>query len=474
MSDVECVGLWMYDNRLFITASFAAILSAAAVAAPLTWEQLVESVDKDPVYQTSEKRSQAASQDVGTKLWDNLEFRYQLDGFSFAKHDFELRLKPKSFGIGSADKRQYETLRDYQKARLAVDRSYLLYDRYERALRYVIRRKIAEIDKQLYQVNLDRIEVLHLKAGSETFNSQDLIVALEQESARRAELLGDSTAMKDAELKLKSWVPDFDSVGLDTSWLPTMDELAKGLQDGIAVNDQFPEVMKAKSKMEYEQAKSKRDLAKGNDFISHIGIGYSLQVESLMKKYKELDKNDVAEAGKYSDYYDEFMDETGCSSWGNCAKTAEILVPDADDRQLKDKFFVNLAVRLPFFDDNNGNALRNQVDELDAESDYLDAVRTLNQKVSRLSEEIVALVSQWKVQKDFVGKVNAGNLFEDFAQSAGADPLLLLRARESALESDLKALRLESEIFERYIVLLQYTGVFANVNVKNHLREGLK
>ncbi len=451
-----------------------AVLSTSAVAAPLTWEALTESVDKDPVLQTSQKRSEAAAQDPGTKLWDNLEFRYQLDGFSFAKHDFELRLKPKAFGLGSADKRQYETLRDYQKARLAVDRSYLLYDRYERALRYVIRRKIAEVDRQLYQVELDRIEVLHLKAGSETFNSQDLIAALEQKAARRAELLGDSTALRDAELKLKSWVPDFDSVGLDTSWLPTMDELAKGLQDGITLNDQFPEVQKAKAKMDYERAKSKRDLSKGNDYISHIGVGYSLRIESLMKQYKELDKADVAESGKYYDYQDEWLDKNGCEKWGTCNKTAEILVPDKDDRQLKDKFFVNLAVRLPFFDDNNGNALRNQVDELDAESDYLDAVRTLNQKVSRLSEEIVALVSQWKVQKEFVEKVNAGNLFEDFAQSAGADPLLLLRARESALESDLKALRLESEIFERYIILLQYTGIFANPSVKNHLREGLK
>ena len=451
-----------------------AVLSTSAVAAPLTWEALTESVDKDPVLQTSQKRSEAAAQDPGTKLWDNLEFRYQLDGFSFAKHDFELRLKPKAFGLGSADKRQYETLRDYQKARLAVDRSYLLYDRYERALRYVIRRKIAEVDRQLYQVVLDRIEVLHLKAGSETFNSQDLIAALEQKAARRAELLGDSTALRDAELKLKSWVPDFDSVGLDTAWLPTMDELAKGLQDGITLNEQFPEVQKAKAKMDYERAKSKRDLSKGNDYISHIGVGYSLRIESLMKKYKELDKADVAESGKYYDYQDEWLDKNGCEKWGTCNETAEILVPDADDRQLKDKFFVNLAVRLPFFDDNNGSVLRNQVDELDAESDYLDAVRTLNQKVSRLSEEIVALVSQWKVQKDFVEKVNAGNLFEDFAQSAGADPLLLLRARESALESDLKAIRLESEIFERYIILLQYTGVLANTSIKNHLREGLK
>ena len=451
-----------------------AVLSTSAVAAPLTWEALTESVDKDPVLQTSQKRSEAAAQDPGTKLWDNLEFRYQLDGFSFAKHDFELRLKPKAFGLGSADKRQYETLRDYQKARLAVDRSYLLYDRYERALRYVIRRKIAEVDRQLYQVVLDRIEVLHLKAGSETFNSQDLIAALEQKAARRAELLGDSTALRDAELKLKSWVPDFDSVGLDTAWLPTMDELAKGLQDGITLNEQFPEVQKAKAKMDYERAKSKRDLSKGNDYISHIGVGYSLRIESLMKKYKELDKADVAESGKYYDYQDEWLDKNGCEKWGTCNETAEILVPDADDRQLKDKFFVNLAVRLLFFDDNNGSVLRNQVDELDAESDYLDAVRTLNQKVSRLSEEIVALVSQWKVQKDFVEKVNAGNLFEDFAQSAGADPLLLLRARESALESDLKAIRLESEIFERYIILLQYTGVLANTSIKNHLREGLK
>ena len=155
-------------------------------------------------------------------------------------------------------------------------------------------------------------------------------------------------------------------------------------------------------------------------------------------------------------------------------KSVQKVEGDSVEHTMKDKFFVNLAIRLPFFDDNNGNALRNQVDELDAESDYLDAVRTLTQKVSRLSEEIVALVAQWKVQKDFVEKVNAGNLFEDFAQSAGADPLLLLRARESALESDLKALKLEYDIFDRYLVLLTYTGIFANPNVKNHLREGLK
>ena len=448
------------------------------MAAPLTWEQLVQSVDKDPVMQTSQKRADAATSSQGTKLWDNMEFRYQLDGFSFARHDFELRIKPKSFGEGSADKASSEAFKNYQQAKLSVDRSLLMYDRYEHALRYVIRRKIAAINQQLYQVNQDRIEVLHLKAGEETFNTQDLISAIEQEAALRATLKGDSTILRDSELKMRSWVGEFDSVGLDSSWIPTMDELAESLGNGFDVNENFPLVMKAKAKMEYEQSKAKQDYTKNRDYISHIGVGYSLRIESLMKKYKDLDADDVGLASaKYSDYYDEYMEKTGCKTIGACSNagtTASILVPDYDDRRTADKFYVNLAVKLPFFDSNNGSALKNQVAELDAESDYLDAVRQVNQKVARLSEEIVALIAQWKVQKEFVEKVNAGSIFEEFAQAAGSDPLLLLRARESALESDIKAVKLEAEIFDRYIALLDYAGIFADPNVKNHLREGLK
>lgn len=455
-----------------------AILAAAAVsvsfASPLTWEMLLGSVENDPVLQASQKRSEAASAGAPVKLWDNLEFRYKLDGFSFATHDFELRFKPKSFGEGSADKAYYSSLKNYQNARLAVDRSYVMYERYERALRYIQRRKIAALNEQLYQVNKDRIEVLHLKAGASTFNTQELISAIESESALRAELMSDSAALRDAELKMKSWVPDFDGVELDSAFLPTMDELFTNLGDGFAIDEKAPLIMKAKSKMESEQAKAEQDLAGNRDYISHIGIGYELKIESLMEKYKTLDAADVYGTGRYADYLDEFEKETGCTSVYGCTGTADVLIPDFDDRKTADKFFVNVGIRLPFFDSNNGSALKNQVAQLDAESDYLDAVRQVNQKVGRLSEEIVALVAQWKVQKEFVQKVNAGSIFEDFAKSAGSDPLLLLRARESAIESDIKAIKLEADIFDRYLMLLDYAGVFADTNIQNHLREGLR
>lgn len=455
-------------------AVLPAMLAAAVFAEPLTWEKLVESAKADPRYEAAQKRSEATSGERNTKLWDKLELRYQLDGFSFAKHDFELRMSPKTFGESSADKERADAVRNYEKARFGVERSLLLYDRYERGVRYVMRKKINEINKQLLQVNADRIEVLHMKSGSASFSAEDLMSTLEKDATIKADLLSDSTALRDAELKMKIWVPDFEGVELDSSFLPTMEELARNLSNGVEVNENFPLVAMARGKRDSEVAQAKQDVSKGRDYISHIGIGYSLQIESLLEKYKDLDASDVYGTGAYTDYSDEFKSKTGCEVLLGCEKVATILVPDKDNRKTADKFFVNLAFRLPFFDSGKDADLKLQVAKLDAESDYLADVRDINQKVARLTEEVLALIGQWKVQKEFVEQVNASGFMEQFARNAGSDPLLLLRAKESALESDMKAVKLEYDIFARYLELLNYAGILARENSANHLREVLK
>ena len=455
-------------------------LSAAAIASPLTWERLVESAKADPKYQAAEKRSEATATDRNLKLWDKLELRYQLDGFSFAKHDFELRVTPQAFGERAADKEHFEAVKNYQAARFAVERSTLLYDRYERGVRYVLRKKINEINKQLLQVNSDRIEVLHLKAGSASFNAEDLMTSLEKNASLKSNLLSDSTALRDAELKLKIWVPDFEGIDLDSSFIPTMDELAEFLKNGVTVDENFPLVALAKGKRDSDISKAKQDASKDHDYISHVGIGYSLQIESLMEKYKDLGYSDVSKA-KYNKYADEWTKGACVGGYigEDCVRSdpgyvLRKLVPETDDRKTSDKFFLNLAFRLPFFDSNKDAILREQVAVLDAESDYLDDVREVNQKVARLTEEVLALIGQWKVLKDYAEQVNASGFMEQFARNAGSDPLLLLRARESSLESDLKAAKLEYDIYARYLALLDYAGGLARQDVMNHLREGIR
>lgn len=446
--------------------------TAAAIASPLTWERLVESAKDDPRYQAAEKRAEATATDRNLKLWDKIELRYQLDGFSFAKHDFELRVTPQAFGERAADKEHFEAVKNYQQATFAVERSILLYDRYERGVRYVLRKKINEINKQLLQVNSDRIEVLHLKSGSASFNAEDLMTSLEKNASLKSSILSDSTALRDAELKLRIWVPDFEGVDLDSNFIPTMDELAEFLKDGVNVDENFPLVALAKGKRDTDVSKAKQDASKDRNYISHLGIGYSLQIESLMEKYKELNCTDVLKP-EYAKYKDEFMRNSG-DCIADPYYTSRKLVADQDNRKTADKFFVNLAIRLPFFDSNKDATLREQVAVLDAESKYLDDVREVNQKVARLTEEVLALIGQWKVLKDYAEQVNASGFMEQFARNAGSDPLLLLRARESALESDLKAAKLEYDIFERYLSLLDYAGGLARQDVANHLREGIR
>jgi hypothetical protein len=467
------------------TVSFLTLaLTAAAIASPLTWERLIESAKADPRYEAAEKRAEATSKERNLKLWDKIELRYQLDGFSFAKHDFELRVTPQAFGERSADKAHYEAVKNYQQATFAVERSILLYDRYERGVRYVLRQKINEINKQLLQVVQDRIEVLHLKSGSASFNAEDLMTSLEKSASLKANLLSDSTALRDAELKMLSWAPDYDNVNLDSSFLPTMEELAEFLKNGVTVDENFPLVALAKGKRDSDISKAQQDASKDRNYISHVGIGYSLQIESLMEKYKDLGYSDVSKA-KYSKYADEWKANSCAQTYTEadgsiqCARydesaTLRKLVAETDDRKTADKFFVNLAFRLPFFDSNKDASLREQVEKLDAESKYLDEVREVNQKVARLTEEVLTLIDQWKVLKDYAEQVNASGFMEQFAHKAGSDPLLLLRARESALESDLKAAKLEYDIFARYLSLLDYSGALARQDVTNHLREGIR
>ena len=446
------------------------LLAAPLLAAPLTWETLIKSADDDLRYQSSKKRTNIATS-RNTKLWDKMELRYKLDGFSFASHDFELRMTPKAFGEGSADRALYEAQMVYANAQLAEDRGILLYDRYERAIHYLMRQRINRLNKELYQVNSDRIEVLHMKAGSATFNPQDLMSALEKEATIRAALISDSNSLQNSEKKLRRWIPDFDGIELDSSWLPSMEEIESQLSGGIEVNDNYPQIAMAKGKMESEKARAKQDVASRRDYITHIGIGYSMKIESLMEKYKDLDAGDVAY--EYNEYMDDYLEKYPDAT-ADDSRTIRKLVADKDSRKTSDKFYATLGIKLPFFDSNKDNDLRNQVADLDAEGDYMAKARDVNVKVSRLVEQINGYLAQWKVQKDFADKVKAGNIFEQFAKDAGSDPLLLLRARESALESELNAAKLEMTIYDLYLELLQYAGKLSKEGVQNHLVGGLK
>lgn len=430
------------------TLAWCGILVACAVAEPLTWDKLVASADEDPVIQASQKKQTAIGGRSCTRLWDDLEFEYTLDGFGFLEHDFELKIKPKAFGEGSADEAYWKSQVEYQRALMNYDRSAVMFERYEHALRYVLRQQIRLIHEQLAQIAADRIEVLQALAGSETFRLQDLVTAMEEQAAISAKLVADSNSMNDSKLKLLSFVKGYDSVSIDSNFLPTIDELKSILKNMPMDAEKYADVAAAKAKWLVNEKKAGQDAAGERNFISKIGVGYKY----VHAKYK-------------------YKWVTQPCSGSSCTEEWQLQRSD-DDRRTQDKFYASVAIRLPFFSGNDNSNLKRQIDVLESERDYQEAKRDLSQKVERLREEILGLIAERDVQQKFVEQVDQGALFEDFATKAGNDPLLLLRAKESSLQSQLKIVQLDMDIFTIYLDMLDRMGALARTDVTNHLKAG--
>lgn len=430
------------------TLAWCGILVACAVAEPLTWDKLVASADEDPVIQASQKKQTAIGSRSCARLWDDLEFEYTLDGFGFLEHDFELKIKPKAFGEGSADEAYWKSQVEYQRALMNYDRSAVMFERYEHALRYVLRQQIRLIHEQLAQIAADRIEVLQALAGSETFRLQDLVTAMEEQAAISAKLVADSNSMNDSKLKLLSFVKGYDSVSIDSNFLPTIDELKSILKNMPMDAEKYADVAAAKAKWLVNEKKAGQDAAGERNFISKIGVGYKY----VHAKYK-------------------YKWVTQSCSGSSCTEEWQLQRTD-DDRRTQDKFYASVAIRLPFFSGNDNSNLKRQIDVLESERDYQEAKRDLSQKVERLREEILGLIAERDVQQKFVEQVDQGALFEDFATKAGNDPLLLLRAKESSLQSQLKIVQLDMDIFTIYLDMLDRMGALARTDVTNHLKAG--
>ena len=424
------------------------IFSVCAFAETLTWDKLIASAEEDPVLQASQKKQNSISARSGTKLWDELEFEYKLNGFGFQEHEFELEMKPKAFGEGAADEAYWKSQAEYQKAHQQLDHASVLYERYEHALRFVRLQQTLNLHLQLAQIAADRVEVLHALSGSETFHLQDLVSAMEEQVSIASKLVADSNSIRDSKMKLLSWVNGFDDVQLDSAFLPTVDELKNILNKMSGDAEKYSEVVTAKAKWQVDEKRAEQETAGDRNYITQVSVGY---------KYVH---------GRYK--YKWVTTECHGSS---CTEEWQLQHTD-DDRRTRDKFFASIGFRLPFFNSNNSKELKRQIDVLESERDYQKTKRDVAQKVERRREEILGLIAQREVQKKFVDQVDQGALFEDFANRAGNDPLLLLRARQSSVESQLKIVAIEDNIFTVYLDLLFETGALGRTDVSNHLKAG--
>lgn len=414
----------------FILSLVLALNAVAAEPVVMDWGTLLGSLQADPKLQASNERVSLLKKSPGIGHWDDLELRYEMDGLDLREHKVNLRMTPYGWGERSASQKVGKARLEKTQAERDMALGEALYDRYVLAVEWIYRTHQLAHHQILIKVYEDRIQVHGSLSGTDRFDPKDMVETQEMVVELQGHILADQNDLLEIEDVIRDLVPGWTSIHLDTTGMMNSQQLRERLAKFPAkVDSTFPEYRVALESLKKMQREQELVKASKKNIVSYAQVGYAWQ---------------FPEAGK--------RDKT---------------------RPIED-MSVGVGLRIPFGDGRSQDLFDAEVDITDEKAELVKLSWELSKDVNKMNREIGSLVRQMSVRDSFVAKVDAGALFTNYAMRAGADPLLLLKARSTALETAWDAEKLRFEAYMLYLEMLKMTGVLVRDPGTNHLMSGPK
>ncbi len=409
-----------------IVCSIGILASGLLAAEPLVldWGAILGTLHVDPQLQASNERISLLKKSPGIGMWDELEARYEMDGLDGREHKFELRVTPYSWGERRAAKQIGKARIQKTEAERDIALSEALYERYRLAIEWIFRDRQLHHHQALLKVFEDRIQVHGSLSGTDRFDPRDMVESQEMVVVLHGHILADENDRYEIEQELKEMIPGWTEIRLDTTGLLTSHQLRERLSKfPTMVDSTFPEFRVALRELKKVEQESELEKTAQSKVLSYAKVGYAIQFPAA----------------------------------GDRDKTTAI--EDAS---------IGFGIRIPFGDGRKQDVFDTEVDIADQKGEIAKLRWELSKELNEMNREIGSLVRQMSVRDSFVAKVDAGSLFTDYALRAGSDPLLLLKARSTALQAAWDAEKLCFEAYMLYLEMLKMTGALSSDPGKNH------
>ena len=406
--------------RAALVLALASVLPAAA---PLDWNRLVGGYRQDLSLQAAKTKVDELVGASGIQFWDELELRYAAKRADLRKQELGLRLSPAGFGELSANRDVARARRALGDAHLLMKTSEALYDRYKLALDWRFQTRQREYHLQMKALCDRRVETMAKLSGKDVFDPKDLVKAQVQRVEYLSKAEGDLSSLARIEHHMRRFVPDSGKVELPGA-LVSASEIQTSLSRldlGDATG--FPEVEIAAGELELERAKASQEIASTRRWVSYLEAGYTF----------DEDENRLERATR------------------------------------RDNISFGAGIKIPLFDGSSRNVARRNADLAEVRLSFQDDREDNLRDVEKLRISIGSMLRQLVVLDSFSRRVDAGKLFADFALGAsGGDPLLLLSAQETSIETSWRREELHFLMLYEYLELLRLTGTMAREPLKNH------
>jgi hypothetical protein len=378
--------------------------------------------DETFAFQT-EKIAFLKNSSSNTPYINEVEFRMQIDQFRDSKQKYTVRLNMNGWGESAQGTKVYDASLKYNETERDIILNESLKERYMDVISYAFFEMQFESLKSLMRVYNDRVEVLKQSVGTLQFDAVKLIETERQLLDLQLDLINIKNNKAVIEEKIRLFFPSESDDVL----------LIKEMLDIYAIQENVNQL--------------KESFVEKNVHIMHRLYKYQMaEAKYILEK---------VENNTYLSFFEAALDM------------------DKKDKFEK-AFSIEFGVTIPVVNPNRLDINRRKLNSLKAKSDWMKVKKDIQETFNAFSNRIKRLTSQYELISLQKKKSRTEETFDIFRQMDGANPLTLLKLKESMLKNEITMQKIQHQIYETYIKLLDCSGELSSQPLVNYLSTTLQ
>jgi len=413
-------------KQFFMRSIYCILFSLAPVTcyAEITINDYLATAYKNETYAfQTEKITFLKKSSSNTPFINEVEFRMQIDQFRDSKQKYTTRLNLNAWGEYTQGNKVYNASLKYNETERDIILNESLKERYMDIITYAFLEIQFISLKSLMRVYNDRAEVLKQSVGTLQFDAVKLIETERQLLDLQLDLINIKNNKAVIEEKIRIFFPSESEEAL----------IIEDMLDIYAIQEQVN--------------KLKESFVEENVYIQH-----------RLYKYQMAEAKYILETSENNTYLS--------------------FVEAAFDMDKKDKFekafSIEFGVTIPIVNPNRLDINRRKLNSLKAKSDWIKVKKDIQEMFYAFSNRIKRLTSQYELISLQKKQSRTEETFDIFRQMDGANPLTLLKLKESMLKNELTMQKIRHQIYETYIKLLDCSGKLSSQPLVNYLSTNLQ
>jgi hypothetical protein len=350
-------------------------------------------------------------------LINNVEFRSETRDFLLRRQEYAIRIKPNSLRAKLAKKKVSTSKINEAEIQGRIHLNDELEDRYNLLVDYVFNERLAAAYIERKIQLQDKLNILEQTIYDENFDVRDVVDTEESLFDTEVALLNLQEVKSYQNEILKLMVGEnITTLVLNSTDLISPKQIITASLDVIASNPNL-EIQLRQSKLETIDNEMILDVAKSKKIIDFVQAKYG---------------------GKNNDFFDE-----------NVA--------------------IGIGINLPFFGNTREKKSDHYFNKLRTESEIISLQKEQEKKEQIAFEEFRRTASIYQIFQDQAANSSVSSLLNTYKKIEGVSPLILLKLKISEHNKQIEILKIEHELYEKYIKMLVSKNALFQSPFKNYL-----